>query len=103
MALILGRLKCCFCGHKKGVLHSVHAYGIYENDLGKRYFYHPECLELVEMSPEKHGHKKMDLALEINDRRKENLRKTNEKIIPDFKEKVDQLHTNHFERMMPSK
>ena len=103
MALIIGRIKCCFCGKKDGVIHSVHAYGIYADDISKRYYYHSECLELVEMYPEQHGHKLIDLAIEISDRKAENIEKTNSKIIPNHVKKIEKLNTNHFERMMPKK
>ena len=103
MALIFGSLKCCFCEGKMGLFHSVHSYGIYAYDMGKRIFYHPECLEIVEMDPEKYGHKMIDLAIEISDRRKENIKQTNSKIIQEHKEKIETLHRNNFERMMPSK
>ena len=97
MALILGKIKCHFCGKKNGVIHSVHAYGVYANDVGKRTFYHPECLEIVEIYPEESGHKIMDMAIYINDLRKENIKKCNKKIIKDFKERVEKLHQNHFD------
>ena len=101
MAFIIGKIKCHFCGKNNGVLHSVHAYGIYEDEVRKRTFYHPECLELIEIYPENFDHKLLDMAIYINDLRKENIEKCNGKIIKDFKEKVEKLRQNHFERMIP--
>ena len=101
MAFIIGKIKCHFCGEKNGILHSVHEYGIYENEIRKRTFYHPECLKLVEIYPEQSGHRMMDMAIYINDLRKENERKCNKKIIKDFKKKIEKLRQNHFERMIP--
>ena len=101
MAFILGKLECYFCGKKNGVFHSVHGYGVYESDISKRTFYHPECLELVERYPEQSEHKMMDMAIYINDLRKENMEKCNKKIIKEFKEKIEKLHKNNFEIMIP--
>ena len=103
MVWIIGKIKCCFCKRKTGMLYSIHSYGIYEYDMGKRIFYHPECLEIVEMDPEKHGHEMMDLALYISDMKRLNIKRTNKKIIKEHQKKVSQLHINHFERMMPKK
>jgi len=101
MGFVVGQLKCWFCGKKEGVLQSVHEYGIYETDVGERIFYHQECLELVEVSPEKFGHKHADKAISINDLRKQNEDHFNNKIIEKFEKKVESLHQSNFERMMP--
>ena len=101
MAIQIGRMKCCLCKGKRGFFHSVHAYGCY-GDVGKRYYYHPECLELVEMYPEQHEHRVVDMAIEISDRKKDNIKGTNDNIIKDHQKKIEKLKTNHFERMMPS-
>lgn len=100
MVLILGKIKCWFCGGKDGVIHSVCEYGIY-GDAGKRIFYHQECLEMVEVYPEIFGHKTMDKAIHIDDLRKKNMEKCNSKLVKEFNKKIDTLHRNHFERMMP--
>ena len=100
MALIIGKIKCCFCKEKGGWIHSVHQYGIY-GDVGGRIFYHPECLEMVEIDPEKFGHTMMDKAIQINDLRKSNIRDYNNDLVDNFKKKVEKLHANHFERMIP--
>lgn len=102
MELILGKLKCYFCKGKAGFLHSVHQYGIY-GDLGGRIFYHPECLEMVQMEPEKFGHNWADKAIQINDLYEQNREKCNVDLVKAFQEKVDRLHQHHFERMMPKK
>lgn len=100
MAFTIGKIKCCFCEEKDGIIHSVCAYGIY-GDIGKRIFYHPECLEMIEIEPEKFGHIMMDKAININDLRKMNIKKCNDSIIEIFKKKVEKLNSNHFERMIP--
>lgn len=102
MALILGKLKCFFCEKKEGVLYSVHQYGIY-GDVGGRIFYHTECLEMVQLNPEKYGHNWADKAIQIDDLFEKNREKCNNNLAKDFQKKVDKLHQSHFERMMPRK
>lgn len=102
MALILGKIKCYFCGKKGGLFYSVHEYGIY-GDIGKRIFYHPECMEMVQLEPEKFVHTWMDKALQIEELRKENIKNHNSSIIDNFNKKVEKLHASHFERMMPKR
>lgn len=99
MTIILGKVKCYFCGEKNGVFQSVCNYGIY-GDVGKRLFYHQECLEMVEKDPEKFGHIMIDRAIQINDLKKECI-KFNHTVEEKFKQKVEKLHTQNFERMMP--
>jgi hypothetical protein len=94
--------KCVFCGKKGGILHSVHAYGMY-GDIGKRHFYHDECLQLIECEPEKFGHKVVDMALYINELKEQCISRVNSKIAKEFKEKVETLQAKSFERMMPKK
>lgn len=102
MNLFNKKPKCVFCEGIKGLFHSVHAYGIY-GAIGKRLHYHPECLEMVEIDPEKFGHIMVDKAIYINDLKNENVRKNNSRMKKEFKEKVEKLHQRHFERMMPRK
>lgn len=102
MAYIFGKIKCYFCGNKNGVIHSVCDYGIY-GEVGKRIFYHPECINMVEKDPEKFGHKMMDKALNIYDLREQNIKNCNNTLVERFNKKVEKLHQNHFERMMPRK
>jgi len=102
MAFTIGKLKCYFCQGKNGLLHSVCEYGIY-GGVSSRIFYHPECLELVEINPEKFGHKVMDKALHIIELRELCIKQCNNNIIEVFNKKVEKLNTNHFERMMPNK
>lgn len=102
MALIIGKIKCCFCGEKEGVLESVHGYGLYDAP-AKRTHFHPECLELVEMYPEIYGHKAADLAIDINDKRNKNMLRKNNNIISDYQKTREKLKMNNFERMMPTK
>ena len=99
MAFIIGKLRCCLCGQKDGILESVCDYGIY-GDVGGRIFYHIQCLQLIEITPEKYGHIMADKAIMINDRIKECI-KFNDKIEKTFDEKVQKLMSNHFERMLP--
>lgn len=102
MAFQIGKHKCYFCEEKKGFFHSVHAYGIY-GEMGKRIYYHPECLEMVEIEPETFGSIMMDKALHINELKQRNLKNHNSYIVKKHKEKVDKLHRMHFEKMMPKK
>ncbi|MHA1620740.1 MAG: hypothetical protein ACTSVO_01260 [Candidatus Heimdallarchaeaceae archaeon] len=102
MAYIFGKIKCYFCDTKDGLMHSVCAYGIY-GEAGKRLFYHPECLEMVEYKPEKFGHIMMDKAIHVAELKQNNIKTYNEKIYEEFEKKVQKLHRNHFERMMPKK
>lgn len=101
MVFIIGKLRCYFCQNKSGLLHSVCEYGMY-GEIGKRIFYHSECLELIERSPEKFGHKMMDKALHIIELRDICIRHNNS-IIKNFNKKVEKLHSKSFERMIPSK
>jgi hypothetical protein len=100
MALWSFKPKCCFCGEKKGFLHSVHGYGIY-GEMGARVYYHPECRNAVEVSPEEYGHINVDKALHIDELEEYCIRNTNSSIVQDFKEKIEKCHTNHFSRMIP--
>ena len=84
------------------MLHAVHDYGIY-GDVGKRIFYHPECLELVEIEVEKHGHLLVDMAININDLKKQNIKGFNSDIFENHKKRMEKLHQQNFERMMPTK
>ncbi len=100
MAIIIGKIKCYFCGSKDGLLHSVHEHGIY-GEAGKRLFYHDQCLKIIEVDPEKFGHKLIDKALHIHELKKQCV-KFNSKIADKFKAKIETLNRNHFERMMPN-
>ena len=102
MAFQIGKHKCWFCEQKKGVFHSVHDHGIY-GEMGKRIYYHPECLEMVEMEPEKFGHIMMDKALKINELKLECMKRHNSHIVRLHNERVEKLHRQNFERMMPKK
>ena len=100
MGFVIGKLKCWFCNKKEGVLQSVHQYGEY-GGVGGRIHYHQECLEMVEVSPEKFGHRLADKAIEINDLRNRNEKHFNNSIIENYEKKVASLHQSNFERMMP--
>ena len=76
MAFIIGKIKCYFCGSKDGLFQSVCKHGIYGN-VGKRFFYHQECLEMIETEPEKFGHIMADRAIIINDLKKECIKNNN--------------------------
>lgn len=102
MPLIIGRIKCWFCKEKAGVIHSVHDYGIY-GEVGKRIFYHPECLEMVQIEPERFSHQWADKAIFIGERLEENNGEFNEHIVENYQKKVGTLYRHHFERMMPRK
>ncbi len=102
MVLILGKIKCCFCKGKKGVIHSVHGYGIYKSDISKRTFFHLECLKEVEENPTRHTHTDVDLAVQINDKLEDNI-KHNQDIIKNIKENDEKLHSRHFEALLPSR
>ena len=102
MPIILGKIKCYFCRQKDGLMYSVCDYGIY-GDIGRRLFYHPECLEVIQISPEASGHILMDKALHIQDMRRKNEKNCNQSIAKEYKEKIEKLQIEHFERMMPKK
>jgi len=99
MLLIIGKPKCIFCDENEGLLHAVHDYGIY-GTVGKRIFYHDECLQMIELEPEKFGHNMVDRALFIHELKERNL-KFNIVIIPKHKKRVEKLNEKHFERIMP--
>jgi len=99
-AFIIGKLKCCFCKRKDGLLSSVHDYGIYGEDVGSRIFYHDECLIAVTEYPERYGHNNVDMAIQIVERKKENI-KINESIISDHNKNIKKLQHYHFESMLP--
>lgn len=101
MAWVIGKIKCYFCSAKGGLFHSVHDYGIY-GDVGGRIFYHPECLEMVEVDPEKFGHILTDKAIHIHELKERNI-KVNEGLEEVLKNKVEKLHRFNFERMMPKR
>jgi len=92
--------KCCFCEKTKGFFHSVHDYGIY-GEQGARVYYHPECRNAVEVSPEEWGHIFVDKALHIAELEETCIRNTNQHIVKKFKEKIEKCHANHFSRMIP--
>lgn len=92
--------KCYFCEQTKGFFHSVHDHGIY-GEMGKRVYYHPECLEMIEMEPEKFGHIMMDKALKIAELKEECVRRHNSHIVEDYKKRTEKLQRQNFERMMP--
>jgi len=102
MAWILGKIKCCFCEKIDGVISSVPKYGIYANDVDGRIFFHDECLEVIQLDPEKYGHKVVDRAVDIQDRMQD-ARKINSDIIKRYLENVKKLQQGHLERMMPKK
>ena len=99
-AFIIGKLKCCFCKRKDGLLSSVHGHDIYECDVGKRVFYHDECLQAVTECPERYGHRNVDMAIQIVERKKKNI-KVNESIISDHNKNIKKLQHYHFEKMLP--
>jgi len=101
MGFVVGKLKCCLCGKKDGLIRSVCAHGIY-GEVGKRVYYHQECLEMIEAEPEKFGHKLIDKVLHINERIKR-CERFNINNVDNFKKKVETLHRQSFERMMPTK
>lgn len=100
MAFIFGNIKCCFCKSIFGVLASVHGYGIYGTELGHRVFYHEECLQHVIENPEQYGHRNIDMAIDITDKKKQNI-KHNEEIISDYKIKIKKLKHYCFEEILP--
>ncbi len=100
MAFIIGKLKCCFCKNKGGILSSVHGYGIYNSDIGKRIFYHDECLQAVSEFPERYGHTDVDLGIQIIDKHKKNI-KINQDIISKHNNNIKGLQHYTFERMLP--
>jgi len=98
MALVpwkFGR-KCCFCGEKEN-LSFAPAYGIYGEQLKRKYAFHYGCLENVLEEPEKYGHRKADLALVIINcmKKKENRDKN---YYTKYKEKQNKLR-NEFEKI----
>jgi hypothetical protein len=96
---IIGKIKCCFCREKDGIMESVCDHGIY-GEVGGRIFYHPQCLEMIELSPEKYGHIMADQAINVNDLRKMCLQ-FNDTLEETFQKKVEKLQRNHFEKMLP--
>ncbi len=96
---IIGKIICCFCATKDGVMESVCDHGIY-GEVGGRIFYHPQCLEMIELNPERFGHRMADQAINIGDLRKECL-KHNDTLEEKFEARVEKLQRNHFERMLP--
>jgi hypothetical protein len=99
-AFIIGKLRCCFCKGKYGLLSSVHGHGIYSSDIGQRIFYHDECLVSVTEHPERYGHSNVDMAIQIVERKKKNIR-VNESIISDHNKNIKDLQHYHFEKMLP--
>ncbi len=97
--IIIGKIRCYFCNKDEGFMHSVHRYGIYD-DPAKRHFYHPECLEIIEMEPEKSGSAMMDKALHIITLKESNNDKFNEEIIPKFRASIEKLRESSFDRMI---
>lgn len=102
MAIILGKIKCLFCGQKGGNINSVHQYGIY-GEIGKRHFYHPECLESVDREPEFYGHLMADKAIFIHDLQERGHTNYNSSVVKKHKEQIEKCHANAFQRMLPRK
>ena len=100
MAFIIGRLKCCFCKRKDGLLSSVYDHGIYGTGIGGRSFYHEECLQAVSEFPERYGHTNVDMAIQICERRQHNI-KINQDIISKHNNNIKELQHYTFERMLP--
>jgi hypothetical protein len=100
MGVVIGKIKCCFCGTKGGIIHSVNEYGIY-GEIGKRMFYHPECLEIRQIYPTAFDHRSVDMAIKIVELIQENERKDNSHIIQSYKDKAKTLERSHFEQLIP--
>jgi len=100
MAFIIGKLKCCFCKRTNGLISSVHGYGIYDTEVGKRVFYHEECLQVISECPERYSHANVDMAIQICERRERNL-KINQDIISKHNNNIKELQHYNFERMLP--
>lgn len=96
---VIGTIKCCFCGKIKGVLHSVHGHGIY-SDIGKRTFFHMECLREIEEDPHRHLHSEVDMAIQINEQYESNI-EHNKNIKKEMDKKIQKLKEKHFESMLP--
>jgi hypothetical protein len=62
---IINRLskKCIFCKKREDAIYTP-SYGIY-GEATSGHWYHKECIRKICTNPEKHGHKKVDLALSI--------------------------------------
>jgi hypothetical protein len=99
MAFIIGKIKCYICGEKDGLFHSVCSYGIY-GEVGGRIFYHPECVRMIELEPEKFGHKLMDKVLYLAELENK-CKPKNKNVVKDYKDKVNKLLSNNFNRMIP--
>jgi len=100
MGFIIGKLKCCFCKNKGGVLSSVHGYGIYERNIGKRVFYHEECFKSVSEYPERYSNIDVDMAIQIVERKEKNIT-INNRIIEQQNENIKKLQRYNFESIMP--
>ena len=98
-AVMFFKPKCCFCKINDGYLHSVCKHGIY-GDVGKRIFYHPECLEQVQLYPEKFNNIIVDKAIFISDH-KDKCIKINKRIINEHERKIERLKADHFLSMIP--
>lgn len=100
MAIIIGKIKCLFCEKPGGDMHSVHKYGIY-GDIGKRLFYHEECLKAVNLNPEFYGHLMVDKALYIHELQEKNYKDYTRHAVKKFRDKIEKCHANVFKRMLP--
>jgi hypothetical protein len=92
------KVKCCFCQSDRGMIRSVCEHGIY-GEQGKRLFFHQECLEMIEMEPEKYGNINVDMAIYINNLIEVWSKKIN--LVEEFQEKLTKLRQQSFSRMMP--
>lgn len=84
------KVRCCFCDETRGFLHSVHDWGMYKTELGRRIFYHPGCLGVVTCEPEFSGSINVDKALNILNLLPSN-QTFNENIVFSNKEKFKKL------------
>jgi len=68
--------------------------------VGKRVFYHDECLVAVTECPERYGHRNVDMAIQIVERKASNI-KINKSIISNHNNNIKELQHYHFETMLP--
>ena len=84
--------KCVLCKKRKGFRNSIEwvkNYGMY-SEKTVEYYYHPGCIHDVLCEPEKHSHKKVDLALGIVERAKQKQEK--EEALRQYRFRADLKH-----------
>lgn len=98
MALIIGKLKCCFCNSSVGFFHSVETRGR-DSEINGRIFYHDECLKIAEKEYRSYKDKKLiQQVLRIHNL-KENSIMSNKAIVENHSSRIERISSISLKRL----